>query len=255
MNIVIIGSGNIASQLAKAFYAADNKIMQIYSRTLANAQALANVVNSDAIADLSKIDKSADLYIIAVVDDVISTIANQLPTDLSGIVIHTSGATSIDILGVFQNRGVIYPPQSINKDIQTDIDLIPFGVEGNSPETLEKLFSFIQSIAPKSFPCTSKQRLALHIAAVMANNFSNALFQMAADILKHEQLDFELIRPIILETAIKVQNHLPSHTQTGPAVRNDFKVIDKHLQFLSQTPDVSKIYQLLTDFIVKRSLK
>jgi len=252
MNIVIIGSGNIATHLAKALYEANNKISQIYSRTLANAQALANIVYSEAINDLKQIDTEADLYIIAVSDTAIGTVANELPKSLQGIIVHTSGATNLDVLAYFTNYGVIYPPQSINKDIKTDLSVIPFGIEGNTLHSFEKLFLLIQSIAPKTFACSSQQRLALHLSSVIANNFSNALFLMAKEIMDKENLDFELLRPIILETALKVQNHSPLQTQTGPALRGDYKIIDKHLQFLSQSPEESKIYQILTDFIIKR---
>lgn len=252
MTIVIIGSGNIATHLAHALYATNNTILQVYSRTLANAQALANVVFSQAINDFEHINTEADLYIIAVSDSSIAAVANEIPKSLQGIVTHTSGSTNLDALIDFTNSGVIYPPQSINKDIKTDLSLIPFGIEGNTVQTFEKLFALIQSISPKTFACSSKQRLTLHLSAVIANNFSNALFLMAKEIMERENLDFELLKPIILETALKVQDHTPSQTQTGPARRGDYNVIDKHLQFLTQSPEESKIYQVLTDFIIKR---
>lgn len=255
MNIVIIGSGNIATHLATTWSAANNTITQIYSRTLANAQALANVVHSTAINNLKNLNSTADLYLIAVSDSAIEAVVQQLPHDLTGIVAHTSGATDIAMLGKFNQHAVIYPPQSITKNIQTDLSLIPFGIEGNTPEVADKIFVLLKSIAPKTFYCTSKQRLALHLAAVVANNFSNALFQMAYEILEREKLDFDFIKPIIKETALKVQNHLPRQTQTGPARRGDYNIINKHLEFLSQSPEESEIYQILTDFIIKRHHK
>ncbi|MCA5006528.1 Rossmann-like and DUF2520 domain-containing protein [Sphingobacterium bovistauri] len=252
MNAVIIGSGNIATHLAKTLYTAGHTISQVYSRTLANAQALANVVNSDCINDLSKILLDADLYILSVSDSAIPEITNNLNKNIKGIIVHTSGATDMNILDEFENYGVVYPPQSINKDIDTDLNLIPFAIEANTFKNEEMLLQLIKTIASKSFYCNSNQRLALHLSAVIANNFSNALFQISKDILDNANLDFELLKPIILETAIKVQNHLPETTQTGPARRADYNIIDKHLQFLSQFPEESKIYQILTDFIIKR---
>ncbi len=252
MNIVIIGSGNIATHLAKAFYATNNTISQVYSRSLANAQALANVVSSTALIDLKEVDNDADLYVIAVSDSAIEEVVQQLPADLEGIVVHTSGATDINVLSKFSNHGVIYPPQSINKNIATDLSLIPFGIEGNTTHVFDKLFKLIKDIAAKTFVCSTKQRLALHLSAVIANNFSNALFSVAKEIMDHENLDFELLKPIISETASKVQNHDPIQTQTGPARRGDYVVINKHLQFLSQYPTEREIYQVLTDFIIKR---
>lgn len=252
LKIVIIGSGNVATHLAKALYASHNTILQVYSPTQANAEALACAINSKAICSLEEIHPEADLYLIAVKDEAISLIVEALPKKLSGIVVHTSGATPIDVLNRFQNYGVIYPPQSLNKSIATDLSVIPFGIEGNSSHTYERLFEIIAAIAPKAFPCETSQRLALHLSAVLVNNFSNALFQMADEILKHENLSFDLLKPIILETAQKVQHNSPKETQTGPASRGDYAIIDKHLQFLTQFPEESKIYQLLSDFIVKR---
>ncbi len=252
MNLVIIGSGNIATHLAKAWYATGHKIIQVYSPTLANAFALASVVNSQAIDDLRLISKHADVYLIAVSDAAIHQVTQALDPSVEGIVVHTSGATSIEVLQAFKRYGVIYPPQSINKEIDTDLSVIPFGIEADSERTFDTLYSLIVPIAPKAFPCDSSQRLALHLSAVLVNNFSNALFQMAEEILTRENLSFDLLKPIIAETAQKVQQHCPQDTQTGPARRGDLDVINKHLQFLTQYPEESKIYQLLSDFIVKR---
>src|SRR5690606_19843765 len=110
-------------------------------------------------------------------------------------------------------------------------------------------------IAPLSFSCTSHQRLALHISSVFANNFTNALYQISYDILKKANLNFELILPLIRETVEKVQNHIPEQVQTGPAIRNDNKTINTHLQFVSNTKELAKIYQQLTAYISKRHPK
>lgn len=252
MNLVIIGSGNIATHLAKACYATDHNILQVYSPTLANANALASVVNSQSIDDLQLISKHADVYLIAVSDAAIHQVTQALDPSIEGIVVHTSGATSIEVLQAFHRYGVIYPPQSLNKEIDTDLSVIPFGIEADSERTFDTLLRLIAPVASKAFPCDSSQRLALHLSAVLVNNFSNALFQMAEEILTREHLSFDLLKPIIAETAQKVQQHSPKDTQTGPARRGDYQVINKHLQFLTQYPEESKIYQLLSDFIVKR---
>lgn len=251
MTIVILGSGNVATHLAKAFCKHGHIVKQIFSKQSANAKALADAVNANYTANLSDLYQNAELYLIAVSDAAIAQTVVGMPEITKGIVVHTSGATSIDILHRFCNNGVIYPAQSISKQVETDISLIPFGIEGNSAETNERLSSLISSIAPNIFACDSQQRLALHVAAVLVNNFPNALYNMATEILKRENLDFDLLRPIILETANKVQNHLPSEVQTGPASRNDIGTINKHLQFLSYSNELTKIYQCLSDFIIK----
>lgn len=256
MNIVIIGSGNIATHLAKSFVNQGHDIVEVYSKTSANAKTLADAVYAYTFTTtFESLNLKADLYLIAVADSAITDVIDELPDSIEGLVIHTSGATPLDILAKFKAYGVIYPPQSINKNIETDLSKIPFGIEGNTKEVQDILFNFMQALAPKTFICNSKQRLALHISAVLVNNFPNALYQIANDILQKENLKFDLIKPIILETAQKVQTHLPELVQTGPAIRNDLNTIDKHLQFLSYSKELSEIYQILTDFIIKRHLK
>ncbi|MDR2284260.1 MAG: DUF2520 domain-containing protein [Sphingobacterium sp.] len=255
MTIVILGSGNVATHLAQTLHQNGHQIIQTYSRQSANAKALADAVNATPVSNLKDIDCSADLYIIAVTDTAIPQIIAAMPEITRGTVVHTSGATPLDILNRFTKYGVIYPAQSISKQIEIDITLIPIGIEANSKETFQVLMDLMTPIAPRVFACNTQQRLALHVAAVLVNNFPNALFSMAQGILEREQLDFSLLRPIILETANKVQNHLPSEVQTGPASRNDLGTINKHLQFLSYSNELTEIYQHLSTFITKSRQK
>jgi len=251
MNIVVFGSGNIATHLATSFHSAGHNILQVYSKTSANARALADAVFAVSLAHISDVNPKADLYLIAVSDSAITTLSNSLPPDLQGMVVHCSGATPITVLDRFRNYGVIYPPQSLNKTVAADISGIPFALEANTAANLDSLQQFMEPIAPQSFACNSQQRLALHIAAVFVNNFPNALYQIAQQVLEKENLPFDLLRPIILETAQKVQNNLPKQVQTGPAQRNDRNTINTHLNFLAYSNTVTEIYQCITDFIIK----
>ncbi|WP_240452786.1 MULTISPECIES: Rossmann-like and DUF2520 domain-containing protein [Sphingobacterium] len=251
MEIVVLGSGNVATHLAKALYKHGHVIKQVFSKQSANAFALADAVKADAISELSNLDPRADLYLIAVSDTAISQIISEMPEITKGIVVHSSGATPIEVLQRFDKTGVLYPAQSISKQLEIDISLIPFGIEANSLETADLLFNLLSPIAVRIFSCNSKQRLALHVSAVLVNNFPNALFSIAQQILERENMDFDLLRPIILETASKVQNHLPTDVQTGPAARNDIGTINRHLQFLSYSNELTQIYQHLSDFIIK----
>lgn len=254
MTIVILGSGNIAFHIGKAFHALGHQILQVYSRNKANAHALASVLNADTVDAIKEITDKADLYFIAVSDQAIQRVVNQLPKHLKGIVVHCSGATDIDILAHFSSYGVIYPAQSLRKDIPTPLDNIPFAIEGGNVDILDQLLQLMQNISAQSFPCNSEQRLALHIAAVFVNNFSNALFQIAYDILEEQNLSFDLLKPIVLETAQKVQKQVPKDVQTGPAKREDTETIQRHLQFLTETPHWLKIYQQLTKEIIRNKL-
>lgn len=255
MTIVILGSGNVATHLARAFYSHGHKIKQIYSKQSANASALAETVNAEPVSNLPDLEVGADLYLIAVSDTAIGDVVSQMPDITKGTVVHTSGATPLQVLDRFTHYGVIYPTQSISKQVELDITGIPFGVEANSEETSRLLIDFLSSMARNVFSCNSDQRLALHVAAVLVNNFPNALFSIAQQILERENMDFDLLRPIILETANKVQTHLPSEVQTGPASRNDMRTINRHLQFLSYSNELTEIYQHLSAFIIKSRQK
>lgn len=251
MSIVVIGSGNIATHLGQAFHAHGYRILQVYSRNKANAYALASVLDADAIDTIKDITNHADLYVIAVTDNAIQQLAEQLPEGLKGVVVHCSGATDMRILARFHAHGVIYPAQSLHKENAASLSNVPFGIEGNDKDTTTYLLQVMRNISTKSFLCNSKQRLSLHIAAVFANNFSNALFQIAYEILKDQHLPFDLLTPIITETAQKVQTYIPKDVQTGPAIRGDVETVQKHLQFLIKRPDWLKIYQLLTSEITR----
>jgi len=251
MKIVILGSGNVATHIGNAFHSRGHTIAQVYSRNKANAHALASVLNADTVDALEDLNADADLYFIAVSDSAIAAIADGLPPITRAIVAHCSGATDMSVLSRFPLRGVIYPAQSLHKDTISVLADIPFGIEGSDATTENQLFRLMQEISPKSFLCNSEQRLALHTAAVFANNFSNALFQIAYTILKEHKLSFDLLRPLILETAQKVQQQVPKTVQTGPAQRDDMETIQRHLQFLRKNPDWLKIYQQLTKEITR----
>lgn len=255
MKIVILGSGNVATHVGIAMHNLGHQVLQVYSRNQANAQALADVLDTSAIADVYDIDKTADLYLLAVSDQAIVPLVNLLPKNINGIVVHCSGATDSNVLREFPQHGVIYPPQSIKKNSDSSLQEIPFAIEGNTPSTANTLMKLMERISSKSFFCSSQQRLALHTAAVFANNFTNALFQISYDILQEQNLSFDLLKPIILETANKVQTNTPKGVQTGPALRDDQLTIQKHLQFLSKKPNWLKIYQQLTEEIISKSDK
>lgn len=251
MTVIILGSGNVATHMGKAFHNLGHQILQVYSRNKASAIALASVLNAEAVDTIENITDKADLYFIAVADQAIKQVVDQLPEPLKGIVVHCSGATDINILAHFPLHGVIYPAQSLRKDVPTPLENIPFGIEGSDTDTTDRLLQMMQNISAGSFLCNSTQRLALHIAAVFANNFSNVLYQIAYDILEEQNLSFDLLKPIILETAQKVQNQIPKDVQTGPSARGDMETIQKHLQFLMKTPHWLKIYQQLTEEITR----
>ncbi|MGK6351966.1 Rossmann-like and DUF2520 domain-containing protein [Parapedobacter sp. DT-150] len=246
MDVVLLGSGHVATHLGKALAEAGHRIVQVYSQTLAHAAALAANVNAEAIGDLASLAADADLYIIAVKDDAIEQVAAQLPSSLEGIVVHTAGSVDMNVLAAQAHYGVLYPVQTFSKAKAVDFSTIPIAVEAADGDTHTRLSKLASSLSSRVFPCDSKQRLSLHVAAVFACNFTNHFYAIGAKILQEHQLDFDLIRPLILETAEKVMVHQPTDVQTGPAVRNDAETMAKHLKLLEGRPQLREIYRKLS---------
>lgn len=251
MNIVCIGAGNVATHLAIAFKAMGADISQVWSQRSRNAEILAALTKAQPINSWKDLDLSADCYLIAVKDDAIAAVAAQLK-DVRGIVVHTSGATSIDVLkGAGSGYGVLYPLQTFSRTKALDLTKVPFCIEADSPDTFEKISAIAQLLSASVTAVSSEQRKILHLAAVFACNFSNHLYAISAALLDQHQLKFDLLKPLIMETAEKVQSSSPAEVQTGPAIRNDGQTINKHLSLLQETPGLQHIYEILSDSIKK----
>lgn len=250
MNIVMLGSGNVATHLGKAFFNAGHTILQVWSRDLRHAQSLADHLDADAIDQQGNVDPGADIYVVSVVDDAIISVLEQLPF-VSAIVVHTSGSTDIEVLSRYsRNYGVFYPLQTFSKAVDIDLSRTPILLEASNEDVFKKLQELAFSVSKDVQPCTSDQRIKLHIAAVFSCNFTNHLYTIAQRIAEESRLDFDLIRPLILETARKVIDKLPSEVQTGPAVREDQLTIDRHKKILADRPNWLRIYELLSDDII-----
>jgi predicted short-subunit dehydrogenase-like oxidoreductase (DUF2520 family) len=251
MLITIIGSGNVATHLAAAFKNAGHNIVQIYSRDLQNASLLAYHVKAEAIDNLEQINPETDLFVISVKDDVIESIATQL-ADHNKLIVHTSGATSIQVLLTHsQNAGVFYPLQTFSKTKEVDFKTVPLCIEGATELITKQLTELAHTITENVYRINSAERKTLHLAAVFACNFPNYLYDVARQLLAEDGLPFDLLRPLILETAQKVQDQLPTDVQTGPAIRDDEKTMAAHLEKLHEKPQLQQLYQLLSQGIIK----
>ena len=254
MNIVLLGSGNVATHLAYALKAKGVNIIQVFSKNIANAELLAKKIQSEPIDDLSKIDQAADLYIISVKDDAIEKVAISLK-NVTGLVVHTSGTTDIKVLSDQVNQaGVFYPLQTFSIVKTVSFDNIPICIEATDNFQLQVLKKLAAKLSNQVYELDGEKRKVLHLAAVFACNFPNHMFALANQILETNGLDFNIIRPLIAETADKVMSNLPGNVQTGPAIRGDENTMNKHLGMLSSTPELQHIYQTLSDSI-KLTLK
>jgi predicted short-subunit dehydrogenase-like oxidoreductase (DUF2520 family) len=254
MRITLIGSGNVATHLAAAFKNAGHYIVQVYSRDMQNAALLAYHVKAEPIDSFEQINTETDLFVIAVKDEAIGQVAEKL-APYQKLMVHTSGATDLYTLLAFtDNAGVFYPLQTFSKTREVDFRNVPLCIESADADITKTLEQLAQSISNKVYRVNSAQRKVLHLAAVFANNFPNYLYNIAQQILQKNQLDFDLLRPIIAETAQKVQHNLPAGMQTGPAVRNDEITMNHHLELLKNEPDLQELYKLISQGIIKMDI-
>lgn len=249
MKVVLIGSGNVATHLGTALYKSGHTILQVYSPTTLHAKRLAKSLKAEFTTEPSGLHPKADLYLIALRDEAIGEILPFIP-DKTALIAHTSGSVPLSIFPkLFTNCGVIYPLQTFSRDRKINIRSVPFCLESRNSSVNNRLAKFVSTLSDNIHWINSTERRSLHLAAVFANNFSNHMFVIAEEILRKSKLDFDLLRPLIAETAKKVQKHSPGEMQTGPARRGDSETIEKHLKELAKNPDYAKIYKLISQSI------
>lgn len=247
ITVTILGAGNVATHLYKAFTKANNvTVSQWYNRSLKPLNHYKNEV--DITNDLNHL-KEADVYILAVSDDAVAELSEKLPFE-NKIVVHTSGSVNVHDLDKKHNRGVFYPLQSFSKTAQLDFANVPICIETVNKPDYHILKALALAIGSPVKKVNSDQRQVLHLAAVFVNNFTNQLYRIGHEITESEGAEFDLLKPLILETAKKIQDLSPYKAQTGPAKRNDKKTLKKHLSILNNQ-DHKAIYNLLTKSIQK----
>ena len=253
--ITIIGSGNVATHLAKALHAAGHQIVQIWSREYDHAEALANQVFAEPIDRLNLLYPTSDVYILAVTDDALFDLALDLRLR-DALVLHTAGSVSLRVLQpISRKNGVIWSPQTFIRDIPMDYSQLPFCIEGSSPEVEEAIRDLLQPVSQHIFRVDTDQRQWLHLAAVMTNNFGNAINALAQDILQQHNIPFEILHPLITMTAEKIKQGGLWQQQTGPARRRDQKTIDNQRRLIADNEQLLKIYDLLTETIQDKTRK
>ena len=258
-SIVMVGAGNLATNLAKALYRKGFRIVQVYSRTRESAQGLAQVVEAEYTTDLTELVKDAKLYIVSLKDAVL---VQLLPDIVAGkekaLWVHTAGSIPMSIWeGHVERYGVFYPMQTFSKQREVNFSHIPIFVEGSSAENgWSNKFNDGDRAAAwsvKVFEASSEQRKSLHLAAIFACNFTNHMYALADKLLKKYDLPFDVMLPLIDETARKVHELEPKAAQTGPAIRFDENVINGHLQMVADEPRVQELYRLISESIHQSS--
>jgi len=254
--IVILGAGHVAHHLALAFRNAEISVFQVFNRSPERGEELAGQVGAQYISSMESIDPYQDLYVLAVADDAIAPCVARLQVK-SGIVVHTSGSVGLDVLdGSSSFTGVFYPLQTFRKYNKMEFSEIPVCIEGSEPEVFNRLATLATRLGSEVYPITSSQRKILHLTAVLAGNFTNYLYAMAETILARHGIPFDLLKPLIRQTAINAETEDIFSRQTGPACREDHAVMAEHVRMLSlEDPLYAEMYQLLSKSIMNHKKK
>tara|TARA_B100001094_G_scaffold204536_1_gene198445 strand:+ start:726 stop:1487 length:762 start_codon:yes stop_codon:yes gene_type:complete len=247
MKVTLIGSGNVSWHLSDILQKNGHEIVEVWSRSERNARLLSSKLNCNIISSLNDLENT-DLIIMSVKDDVIVEVLNKIKESNAPIV-HTSGSVGSDVFKNRENFGVFYPIQSFNKNIVANFNETPICIEANNSELEEKLIILAKSISKSVHLLNSKQREQLHIAAVFSSNFTNHMMTISEEILNSNKMSFDLLKPLIKNTFEKIKNNHPKDVQTGPAIRKDYLIIEKHIELLKKHDDLKAIYSTISNHI------
>lgn len=251
MRIVFIGAGNLATNLAVALKNSGHEIVQVYSRTIESAKLLASAVGSEATCNIDSLASDADACIIAVKDSVISEVISKgCPLSPNVVFMHTSGSTPVDVFsGHATHYGVLYPLQTFSRERIVYFQHIPCFLEFNDDFSRSVITQLAESVSDKVMNLSSEDRRHIHLSAVFACNFVNHCYALGADVLNKKGISFDALLPLIDETARKVHHLSPKEAQTGPAIRFDENIINRHKAMLEEGSMSKEIYDLMSKSI------
>lgn len=250
MKIVLIGAGNLATHLGKALHAAGHDMVQVFSRTMQSAETLASLLDAEPLTDMAQVRDDADVYIFSVKDSALEQLISQLCGGEKKVFLHTAGSMP---MSVFREKtlhyGVLYPMQTFSKQREVDFSIIPCFIEANDEFALKQIEGLAGQISHRVYQLSSEDRKYLHLSAVFACNFANHCYAASQELLQQHGIPFDVMLPLIDETAAKVHGMTPKEAQTGPAVRYDENVIGKQIRLLENQPYFQKIYDCMSKSI------
>ena len=252
-NIAVIGTGNLAWHLAPALENAGHVVTEVFGRNPDKAAEITSRLYAAEITDdLDFSESQAEVYILAVSDHAIPEIADSIILPENSLLVHTSGSTPMDILAYSSASyiGTFYPLQSFTVSREINFGTIPILYESDDKHAMNMLKVLAQSVSSRSYYIKSRDRQALHIAAVFASNFTNHMLRLSEEILERQGLDFEMLKPLVVEQISKSLEMGPEASQTGPALRGDFSILDQHYQFLNYREQIAEIYKLISQDII-----
>ena len=244
----MIGAGNLATNLGKALQNAGHDIVQVYSRTWEHAQQLATIIGGAATDDLDSIVDTADVYIFSLKDSALGDVVPKVSKGKAEkLMIHTAGSMPMSCFeGMAVHYGVLYPMQTFSKQREVDFRSIPCFIEGNDSLAKQNIRALAESISGRVYEMSSDDRRFLHLAAVWACNFTNHCYEVSAEILRKHDVPFDVMLPLIDETAAKVHDMEPIDAQTGPAVRFDDNVIRAQAALMRDNPILKDLYERMS---------
>lgn len=255
LSVSFIGAGNLAWHLAPALDNAGYAVKEVYSRNPRNAELLIErLYEAEVKTDLDFSSSSSSVFVIAVPDDAIGEIAQEIALPEEAILVHTAGSQGVSALGyaATPNIGVFYPLQTFTMNRKVEFNSIPIFIESKSPESEKILMAMAKSVSKNVFKIRPEERQALHVAAVFASNFTNHMLFLAQQIMKENSLSFEWLKPLISEMVTKSLSIGPENAQTGPAKRGDLETLDRHMDFLKNDEAVAELYKIISQDIVDR---
>lgn len=255
--VVFIGAGHVATHLAQAMARKGFDIEQVYSRTSDSAESLAKLIEAEAVTSLDCVKTDADLYVISLRDNALLELLPQIVANKKeSLIVHTSGSIPLALLDKYEGRfGVVYPMQTFSKNKEVDLSKVHLFIEANNAQDERYLLDRFSTLSQEVHRANSEQRQKLHLAAVFVCNFTNHMYTLAADLLDQYDLPFEAMHTLIKETTEKIALLTPQEAQTGPAVRQDTDVINRHLAMLACRPDTQDIYRKISNSIIKYKSK
>jgi len=252
-SIVFIGAGGLSWSLASALFGAGMRVIQVVSPSVTNGQALAHRLGASHTASFEEL-APADFYFMALPDRVIESVANSISFPSGAIVIHSSGSIPLSSLAThFPNAGVLYPLQTFTRGRVISLENVPIFVEAASSEALAIITALADTISSEVIPINSEQRRNLHLAGVIANNFTNFLLGLSDEWMEKNGFSLHLLQPLMAETVKKAFEVSPLLSQTGPARRLDIPVVDRHMKMLANTPELQKLYGVFSDLIIQKT--
>lgn len=253
MRIVWIGAGNVATHLSMALAQADHETLQVFSRTIDSASILAERLGCMATDRAEEIVPNADVYILSIKDDAIDDLIEQaLPRCEDALFVHTAGSVPMNVFQPYvRHYGVLYPMQTFSRTKPVDFKEIPVFLEASDEDAMKRLRELATSCTEKIYELSSDRRKQLHLAAVFVCNFVNGCYAMAEDLLKAQGLPFEIMLPLIDETARKVHSLSPLMAQTGPAARGDVEVMKHQIALLEDLPEMQELYKTMSRCIYR----